>query len=368
MSTEVAVVGGGPTGLICALCLSRLGHEVVAIDYGRRRPGWVELVSPEAVLALCRTICSPRLLQASGRPCRGVVDAWQDRAVQFQDFELMQCCNGWVIRRELFDANLRRFAERNGVCVLSTAKPAKLQGASDQTHLELVLSDRVLRASFLIDATGASSGLLPPDFCRRLRFDRLIALGLALPSAPDNLDTLRLAASSVGWWYTLQLDNKGTFAVFLTDGDLLPKQPLAVQRFLQQQFHEAFGDTDDLSLDALRSFLRRDARTGCAQRLWRGRWLRIGDAAFTVDPIAGRGLTESFQAAETAATCVSEFLRSGHLDCVQEFAIQNLVRFAETLDRLRQVYAGRTGAFTGLAHPFWRRRADANAFRVPISH
>jgi flavin-dependent dehydrogenase len=276
----------------------------------------------------------------------------------------MQCSPGWVICREHFNATLRRFAERNGVFVLSTEQPAKLHGASDQAPVELALNDQVLRASFLIDATGASSGLLPRHFRRRLRFDRLIALGLALRSAQNNLHTMRLAASSAGWWYALQHEN--TLAVFLTDGDLLPKEPLAFQQFLQQQFLEAFGDNNGLSSDALGCLKFRDARTGCAQTFSRGRWLRIGDAAFTVDPISGRGLAESFRAAQAAANCVSEFLRSGDLDCVQEFAARNIVRFAESLDRLREVYACRSGPFAGLAHPFWTRRADANAFRVPI--
>jgi flavin-dependent dehydrogenase len=147
---------------------------------------------------------------------------------------------------------------------------------------------------------------------------------------------------------------------------LIPKQPRALERHLRGQFQEAFattpvfGGVDDSSA----SWCIRDARTTCRRRLWRGRWLPIGDAAFAVDPISGAGLTRSIEMAISAAECVAEFLKTGCTKAIQRFATLNTLAFTESLSVLRQVYATRMDS--NRPHPFWQRRANPAAFMKPI--
>lgn len=253
-----------------------------------------------------------------------------------------------------------------GVRVLRAARPAQLIGGPDGGAMELAVADDCVRAAFVVDATGGRSGLVPRAFRRRLRFDRLIAVGFTLEVNASLCDTMRLASSSAGWWYTLPLDGQRTFVVFLTDGDLISVRRAALSASLPRQFQEAFASIPPNLSRAIATALVRDARTSCAARQWRGRWLRIGDAAFSMDPISGSGLAEGILLAEPAAASVSEFLRWGCVCGLQDFARGRIRTFAVSLERLRALYAGGRSKTVDSESPFWSRRGRADAFRVAL--
>lgn len=365
-TADVAVVGGGPAGTLCAICLARLGHDVLVVNGPGRRSDWAELLSPRALLGLERILLRPEIGPSWGAPCRGIFDTWRRSGSEFQDFGLWQCSPGLIVRRGQLDVKLQEAATAEGVRVLHAARNAQLIGGPDGGALELAVADDCVRTAFIVDATGGHSGLMPREFRRRLRFDRLIAVGFTLEANASLGDTMRLASSSSGWWYTLPLEGQRWFVVFLTDGDLVSVRGARLRELLSKQFQEAFASIPPNLPRALAAAVLRDARTTCAVRQWRGRWLRIGDAAFSMDPVSGSGLAEGILHAERAAASISDYLRRACTRELQNFARGRIESFATSLDQLRVLYAGNGPTKVESESPFWRRRARADASRAAL--
>src|SRR5262245_56675229 len=110
LRAEVAVVGVGPAGAVCAAILARRGYDVILVDNRRRRTDWLEVLSPEGTLALLRLGLPADELWEAGQPCLGIVDGWRSDAPLYTDFQLLHCSQGWVVERGGFDNLLIRFA------------------------------------------------------------------------------------------------------------------------------------------------------------------------------------------------------------------------------------------------------------------
>lgn len=371
-SAVVAVVGGGPAGAVCAALLARRGHEVVLVTTSRPRPAWPDILSPTAAAMLERVGFPPSELAAVARPCRGIVDGWHPNSPLYTDFQLLRFRVGWVVDRGPFDERLVRFAAECGVRVDESSAPACLT-ASPGNRAEAItirrrgLSD-ALTAAFVVDATGMAGRLLPAGDNRRFRYDRLIAVRVALARVPDPPDWMHLATSPGGWWYTFSPTTGPTQAVFMTDSDLLPRCPAARYRHLAAEFQDAFPSLSHRGSDpALVGPLAiRDARTTCRRRVWAGRWLPIGDAVASINPLTGSGLERAFASAEMGAERVSDYLMSGCFLGLQMAALDTAHTFSSTLDELHRYYATAVEGRPQLSGLFWQRRSSISGYRNPL--
>jgi flavin-dependent dehydrogenase len=213
-------------------------------------------------------------------------------------------------------------------------------------------------ASFVAEATGrrAAVGTAADEGARRLYLDRLVALPLDLRRERPSDRVLRLAPSPSGWWYTIGGSGVQDVAVYLTDGDLLPRQPDALAHHLERECSaaEAFiGAVSTRRITPVQRLLR-DARTGCRRVLWRGQWLPVGDSAFTLDPLSGSGLARGLQMADRAASAIDVYLATGELRELRELALSFCGEFAMAQTVHRRLYAKCAQRFPD--SEFWRRR------------
>lgn len=357
MESDVVVIGGGPSGSVCASLLSGRGLRVTLLAPPRPRASWLELLSPEGVLLLRGLGFDSSVFAGSARACPGIVDTWNRDAPAISDFELIRCAAGRVVNRDDFDAGLLEFARGLGVCVGAEDASYRLTSAhgAGPVVVESRTTGRRIEAGFVVDATGANGRLTSGPHARRVWFDRLAAVRVVSRAAFDNPEWMRLGASSAGWWYTLPGAGGTLQAVFMTDADLLPGSHPAARHFLERQFAEAFGCEPMLEKDAGGTSLEvRGARTSCRRTLWSHRWMPTGDAAYSVDPISGSGLTRAFRMAEQTADAVVGFLSTRSYDGLQRLALERAREFGRTLEQLRSYYAQAAGRFPN--SPFWNRR------------
>ncbi len=372
MASAVVVVGGGPAGAVCAALLARRGQEVVLVTDSRRRPSWPDVLSPNAAAFLERIGFPTDDLAATARPCRGIVDGWHPGPAVYTDFQLYRCRTGWVVERGAFDERLVRFAAGCGVRVCASSAPGYLTGSpvnlAEATSIRWPGATNDLAATFVVDATGMAGRLLPAGENQRLRYDRLIAVRMSLAAVPDPPDWMHLAASSGGWWYIASPSTGPAQAVFMTDGDLLPRCSATRLRHLATEFREAFPSLSHRLADPIFTgpVAIRDARTTCRRRVWAGRWLPIGDAVQSIDPLTGSGLERAFVSAESGAERVSDYLVSGCLRRLQEAALDTAQAFLAMLDELRRYYAMAVERRPQLNGLFWQRRVGLLAYRNPL--
>jgi flavin-dependent dehydrogenase len=282
----------------------------------------------------------------------------------YTDFELLRCGLGWVVDRGAFDASLLRFAAECGVRVSEAPTKARLVNSPRDHDASLIVTrdGEKWMAEFVVDATGAAGSLLPQGENRRARYDRLIAVRARLSVAPDPPDWMHLATSKAGWWYTLPATEGAAEAVFMTDSDLFPRDPIARWQHLTSEFRSAFQNMKASPVVADRVWAR-DARTTCRQRVWAGCWLPIGDARATIDPLTGAGLERALGFAEVGAELVADFLTSRSFRTLEANAIDFLHNFEASLIELRRRYKMAAEDSLDLNGLFWQRRCNVAGFR-----
>jgi 2-polyprenyl-6-methoxyphenol hydroxylase-like FAD-dependent oxidoreductase len=148
----------------------------------------------------------------------------------------------------------------------------------------------------------------------------------------------------------------------MTDSDLLPQCAIARRHHLAAEYRAAFPDQLSAPLFA-RPLALRDARTTCRRRLWTGRWLPIGDALASIDPLTGAGLERAFGAAERGAELVSDYLTSHSFRRLELAARDTALTFQAALGELRRYYRMAFDHKPQLTGLFWQRRSNFPGYR-----
>ena len=316
---DVAVVGAGPSGSLCALRLAERGHDVVLLDRsdGPRdditctgiigREAFDGLGLPEA--AIIDTVPRARFVSPSGV------------AVCFEPDDPL----AYVVDRSAFDAALADRAREAGVAVVYGACASRLEKRPDRVSVELVSGpfSRVETRAAIV-ATGhqrrlhRSAGLgTPPDWVN--------GVGADLPF--EDLDAAEVffgtgvAPGFFGWAVPFGpgiarlgvLSAKGGRAQF---GRFLRMDPIRAR--LQVKLENGG-----------RQIVHRHTR---ARRIVQGpvtpsyadRVLAVGEAAGQIKTTTSGGIYYGLIGAELAAEVLSEGLRTDELDAAQLAAYERL--------------------------------------------
>jgi len=355
---DVVVLGGGPAGVSCAAAMARRGLSVHLLDRGRRRGSRpAETLSPSAVRSLSRLQLTSASKEVARRPCRGIVYRWDSEQEDFADHALVGCGPGALIERELLDAALQWDARAHGVEVWSNSGVARCQVSDDGIALRMAatagLDPVELRARFGVDASGRAGGFPAAELRPARRYcDKLLAIAFEV-QGETVADVLQIAAAPDGWWYSASRRTAEASAVFLTDADCLPSGHDARTRFLSAQWRAAFGTEEPPEIQGEPGAVL-DARTSVRSAFSRSRWLAVGDAAFTLDPLSGNGVERALRFADAIADAVESRIKGRGLAQLRGMAEAQQRAFAEARVAGRRAYAGAAARFR--ERPFWQRR------------
>ena len=295
--SSVAVVGAGPAGVSAGRALAALGHRVVLV-HRRRRSSGVEGVSERAMEALRLAGCEEAL--AGLGPALPRVSTWDGRSVPSGAEHLVD--------RSRLDEALRRDAARGGVACVE----GHCDGWQEGEHAcRLFLRPKVGEAlagevAFVVDARGRAA---PVDRASSARGAATTALSRSW-RAPGALRGSALASFARGWcWLAAPNAGAAFLQLFVSSESFDPSRHRLqeVYEALVREVPEARGWLDGASPRS--AVGARDATPVLAGGAASPRSLRIGDAAFAVDPLSGQGLFEAVASALAAAPVVNTLLR-----------------------------------------------------------
>jgi flavin-dependent dehydrogenase len=363
---DVAIVGGGPGGCACALALA--GHapglRVVlaeATDYAAPRVG--ETLPPPAA-ALLRHLGAWDAFAAAGhRPAFGTAAAWGSDAPYENDFLFRGAGAGWHLDRAAFDAMLAGEAKARGVRVLRAARVEDAARSEDGWTLSLAAGD-VLRARYVVDATGASAAFARRfGGARSVVEDRLAGFCRFFREARPADPRSRVAAWEGGWWYTAGLPGGMRISACMTDTDLARGLRL---------------ETDDGWMDALRRApwiaetladaaphgppMVRAARSRRLDAAAGEGWLAVGDALSTFDPLSSQGVLKALRSGIYAAYAAADLLSRGDDRGIRRYRLFAEREFAGYRETRARYYAEER---RWPHSEFWRRRHDSRTAPHP---
>ena len=314
LAIEVLILGGGPAAFAATLALARSGRRVAVATRSRNHQGGTgETLAADALPWLDQLGLLDRFASLPKIASTGVLSLWEGPEPSETDAISQPHGVGWHLDRDLFDAMLATAARASGAVVLEGVTLREIQAQPGSGSADWTLrADRtngpvILSAPLVIDATGRSRWLARRLGVESRTLDRLVALSAVSDHSGSLDDRLVMEAEPDGWWYTIPLAGRRRLVVLITDHDLLEPDPSA----RAQDWRRRLASTQWIAprLGSIPPGLTPRVRTAATSRLSRfhGRgWLAVGDAARTVDPLAGLGLRRALgSGVESARTTIA---------------------------------------------------------------
>ncbi|ETX04105.1 MAG: hypothetical protein ETSY2_30730 [Candidatus Entotheonella gemina] len=308
-TTEICVIGGGPAGSAAACKLAMLGHEVCLVEReGFPRPHIGESLPPSILPLLDRIGVRQRIEAAGFLRSQQAIVHWAHTA----PWEKHQPGEpGFQVDRGRFDQLLLDHAADASVTVLQPAKVMRPVRESNQLWQMPVRHDgqvKLMRARFIVDASGKRSVL--PRTKRRISAPTIAIYAYWRHTGLQGSAT-RVEAGSNAWFWGAPLPD-GTFnATVFVD----PERCAAVGRGGLPHVYQALL-ADSTLLHGCLQGERASAVQACDASSYHvtpsisDHWIKIGEAAFAIDPLSSQGVQTAIRTGLQGAIAVHTILHA----------------------------------------------------------
>jgi flavin-dependent dehydrogenase len=351
--SEVCVLGGGPAGAVIARRLAELGHTTTLVERGRaRRQPCAESLAPSITPILDSLGLRDLTEVAAFRHERRGLVLWEPGAAPEKDFDAGPAL---LIERTQFDRLLREAAASNGARLMDAATafdPQRLPSGGWQIPVKTTGGLRTVYARFLVDARGRQ---------RRGKLHhagpRTAALWAAWEIGDRDFTQTRIEAGIDSWFWGTPLPDRIYSATVFVDSERIGGSGgdgrTRLYRDLLAHTH-LLGELSECRMIA--PVQACDATSGMSGDLIGHDFIRVGEAAVAIDPLASQGVQRAMLSAIQGAAAVHTLLTTGHEDApaLQFYRERQQAAATKARRHAASLYALRAG---GAASSFWTRRA-----------
>ncbi|WP_321845541.1 NAD(P)/FAD-dependent oxidoreductase [Paraburkholderia bannensis] len=365
---DVAIAGAGPAGAAAALALARSGRRVLLADALTPAAPALRIgegLAPGAASLLRELGVLGRTLGDVHRPCVGTIASWGKGAAHAHDFFASLAGDSLLLDRMRFDAMLRDAACEAGAQLVAD-KRMRVEAQSGADYHRVMLWDpggdeQPVLARWVIDATGRRASVARGLGAVRRRDESLVALWLLLEPGDDagsdaDADArIWVEAVPEGWWYSALLPSGQRLVALVCDASLPRAAGLLETQRLWQQLQQAPLLHDLCARHAYRPTARvRSTEAGSAalDRAAGERWLAVGDAAISFDPLSSKGIANALYSGLEASKAIIA-AQSGDQDAPYRYAAHLGDIYAHYRVQQRRFYAMET---RWPEAEFWRAR------------
>lgn len=292
MNVDVCVIGGGPSGSIAAMELTRLGFRTRLVHGADSRKRWPETVDRRLWAMLDQLGIEDALAAAAYTPVSEKCLRWHG-----EEPILLDRPGAVIIDRGRFDAALLGCAARFGVEIVEGQARPPVQTTDGRWSVS-VDGKAPTHADFLVIATGRR-GIARQRAAHDGR--RILACYGVMHGTPLRPGMMIVGSLKSVWFWTVTVAGSLHVLVFRCAGEADKAAP----PILLRQAARAIIPHHDGAVQFLRAT---DATSRCCTTPAGKNWIRTGDALLTVDPLNSSGLyvaaLSSIQAARVANTLI----------------------------------------------------------------
>jgi flavin-dependent dehydrogenase len=334
----VAVLGGGPAGVMLARRLATSGVDVAL--YAAPGAGGVEGWSARTRALVCAEGCA-EVEALLGEPVRRSGSWGSGRVVDGVE---------WLAPRAGIDAALRRSARAAGVTVIEEVVTGVSATARD---CRIETRARTARALHVVDARGRRGA-------HAARGPALLSVSQAYRLRRTRAAATLIAPWSNGWCWSASRGRELWVQVVGRPSDVRvhgPRRWLAAAAAEIAPLPELLATAEPVGGLVARAAHARLGATCTAAR----RWL-TGDAAVALDPLSGQGAYEAMRGAIALSAAMLTTLDGGDAVAAREYVTAR----SETLWATAAQTASDIYRENAAAGRLWRELADAYARAVPV--
>ncbi|MFZ6759491.1 flavin-dependent monooxygenase QhpG [Undibacterium sp. Ji50W] len=372
-AVDIIIIGAGPAGLTAALRLQQLGYRVQMLERSATwpRPQIGEALTPGVKNIIDMLDANEALAAVPHLAGLSTRLRWRSATP-----EIAGHGDAAVINRAAFDAALLQLARQRGISVCMPARIEDISGTAGnwQLHISTPAGRQQITARFILDAGGRSTGVQQYACAPRLsamwvelEADQ-ISNNIAHNIANEMANLTQVEALEHGWLWGTRLPDLRYRVMLVNDPQTAhQKMPGQAENWLRwncanSQLFKTIAQVpyaSRLQACVATPYLALDS--------WQDGRLKLGDAAFALDPISSSGVEKAMRFSLQAVVAIHTLLgstdsnRHDHHDrheLARHFFEQRLTETCARHQYWTQSYYAQAWCSE---HPFWRSRAGIAA-------
>jgi flavin-dependent dehydrogenase len=266
--------------------------------------------------------------------------------------------NAWHVDRARFDESLRATAEAAGITIWRGARfvdATRDAGAGWRLAIDRDDGPAHVAADYVVDATGRAARFAVTQGSRHGFDDRLIGVAAVVAlrdqAAVDNATLVEACAD--GWWYSSVIPGHRLVLAWMSDSDIVHHSGVArLTPWLDQLQATQATWARACAAETPDQLSTWSARSHCLDKVCGLRWVAVGDAASSWDPLSSAGIMKALRGGKLGAFMLLDSIRgvAGGGDKYRRIVTAEHASYLQ--DRLL-VY-GQEQRWRGA--PFWARR------------
>lgn len=354
-TVDIVIIGAGPAGLTAALRLQQLGYSVQLLE---RNTHWPRPQIGEALTPGVKNIID--LLDANDALETVPHLAGMSTKIRWRSStaEIVSHGDSAIVNRAAFDAALLQLAQQRSIAVCMPAHIHSITGQTNawQLHINTATGRQSITTRFILDASGRSHHQQQYQCAPRLS---AIWAELTLDQIPNHIAKhTQVEALEHGWLWGTRLPNQHYRIMLVNDPQTAHQQmPGQAEQWLRSncassELFNAIAHTpyaNRLQACAATPYLALDS--------WQDGKLKLGDAAFALDPISSSGVEKAMRFSLQAVVALHTQLSNADNNSKQlarDFFEQRLIETCTRHNYWTQSYYAQAWCHQ---QPFWQKRS-----------